>query len=413
MSGRVTSQGWRLFRIAGIPLYIHPSWLLVLPLATLAFLRPLGGHAPEALVTALLLFGSVLLHELGHSLAALRLGVPVRSITLFMLGGVATIEREPRTAFGSLQVAVAGPLVSLGLALLFGLSIHAISHLQPLLGLMAEELARLNLLLALFNLLPGLPLDGGQILQALVWQVSGSRERGVRVSGACGRLLAWMIMSFGLLLLFRGGSIDSLWLVLIGWFLLGASRSQLQLLTLQKALKDLRVRDAAGRRLRVLEPSASLRALSQLRLSSDNPRPDWVLLCDGGRWRGWVDDGALRQVPVQRWDHETLLSQARPLDSLPSIPEGAPLWQAVLALEDSPMARLLVVSPAGLPTGTLERPEISEAVLTRLALRLPVPLLEQARRQGTYPMGFSLASIARSIAALPEATELGSGSTRG
>ena len=137
-------------------------------------------------------------------------------------------------------------------------------------------------------------------------------------------------------------------------------------------------------------------------LSNDSPRPDWVLLCQGGRWKGFIDDQPLKQVPVQRWDVETLEQHQRPLSDLPSIAETAPLWRAVLALEESEHGRLLVLNPAGLPVGTLERPELSEAVMRRLSVRLPQPLLEQARRQGAYPLGLSLGPVAETVAALPE-----------
>ena len=263
-------------------------------------------------------------------------------------------------------------------------------------------LASLNAFLALFNLLPGLPLDGGQILKALVWRSSGSREKGVRIATRSGQVLAWLAIVFGIYAFLQTGSFGGLWLVLIGWFFLGSSRNQLQLLALQRALQHLQVRDAVSRRLRVLEPTASLRQLSQMRLSSDEPRPDWVLLCQGGRWKGFVDDGALKQVPVQRWDVETVAEHQRPLNDLPAIKETAPLWQAVLSLEEAPQARLLVLNPAGLPVGTLERPELSEAVMGRLSVRLPQSLLEQARRQGAYPLGLSLGPIAETVAALPE-----------
>ncbi len=402
MSNAPSGQGWRVFKLAGIPLYIHPSWLFVLLLTTVLFQRQLEGNVLLGLLTALLLFFSVVLHELGHSLMSQRVGVKVRSITLFMLGGVATMERDPATPVGALLVAAAGPAVSALLAIGLGLAVHPLGQLQPQLGQMVFFLASLNAFLALFNLLPGLPLDGGQILKALVWRSSGSREKGVRIATRSGQVLAWLAIVFGIYAFLQTGSFGGLWLVLIGWFFLGSSRNQLQLLALQRALQHLQVRDAVSRRLRVLEPTASLRQLSQMRLSSDEPRPDWVLLCQGGRWKGFVDDGALKQVPVQRWDVETVAEHQRPLNDLPAIKETAPLWQAVLSLEEAPQARLLVLNPAGLPVGTLERPELSEAVLGRLSVRLPQSLLEQARRQGAYPLGLSLGPIAETVAALPE-----------
>ena len=416
-------EGWTLFSIRGIPLRIHPTWFIILLLATAAFAEQyrtsLGGASPQALwliafLTALLLFVSVLLHEMGHSLVALSQGVQVRSITLFLLGGVASVERECSTALGALMVAAAGPAVSLILASLLLAGTHAAAHLSPLLGEMASQLGMLNLVLGLFNLLPGLPLDGGLIVKALVWQVTGSQRRGIEVANASGRLLSSLAVVFGALLLLRGAGMAGAWLMLLGWFGLGAARNQSQMLRLQRLLQQMQVREVSQRRFRVLESNASLRQLSRLRLqdgdtlskppsdgangaipTSANALPDWVLICERGRWQGVIDDAPLRDLPVQRWDGERVSDHMRPLESLPSISEAAPLWQAVIALEDQP--RLLVLSPAGLPCGTLERPEIGEAVLSRLGLKLPPPLLAQARRQNSYPLGLSLGPVARAM----------------
>ena len=417
-------EGWQLFTIRGIPLRIHPSWFIILLLATLAFAdqyrSSLGAAAsPQALwliafLTALLLFVSVLLHEMGHSLVALRQGVQVRSITLFLLGGVASVERECSTALGALAVAAAGPAVSLLLAgLLLGGS-HAAYHLSPLLGGMVTQLGTLNLVLGLFNLLPGLPLDGGLIVKALVWQVTGSQRRGVEVANTSGRLLSTAAVVLGAMLLLRGAGMGGAWLMLLGWFGLGAARTQSQLLRLQGLLQELRVKEVSQRRFRVLESDATLRQLSQMRLqdgdspspsaadpangavpSSVSALPDWMLVCERGRWQGVIDDTPLRDLPVQRWDSERVRDHMRPLNSLPAIAESAPLWQAVLQLEQQP--RLLVLSPAGLPCGTLEKPEVGEAVLSRLGLRLAPSLLAAARRQNSYPLGLSLAPVAQSM----------------
>lgn len=411
-------EGWQLLKIKGIPLRIHPSWFLILGLATMAFhqhyriqLASDGLQATAtpllwglALVTAVLLFLSVVLHELGHSLVALSQGVKVKSITLFMLGGVASVERECSTAIGSLLVAAAGPAVSLvlGLSLLAGS--HGAAHLAPWLGVMVTELGTLNLVLALFNLLPGLPLDGGLILKALVWQVSGSQRRGVEVANASGRLLAFAAIGLGAWLLLRGAGMGGAWLMLLGWFGLGAVRNQQQMLQLQTALTSLKVKDAARKRFRVLEANASLRQLSDLRRSEASPvgPADWLLVCDRGRWQGVVDDRTLRELPVQRWDSDRVADHLEPLSSLPGISAEAPLWQAVQELEERNCSRLLVLSPAGLPSGTLERPELGEAVLGRLGVKLPEPLLQAARRQGTYPLGLALPQVVRAMVASGE-----------
>jgi Zn-dependent protease len=408
-------EGWQLLSIRGIPLRIHPSWFIILLLATAAFQQqfaeqlrePLGATAlwGLGLATALLLFVSVLLHELGHSLVALAQGVKVRSITLFLLGGVASVERECSTPIGALLVAAAGPAVSLALGTALLAGTHPASHLAPWLGAMARELGTLNLVLGLFNLLPGLPLDGGLIVKALVWQASGSQRRGIEVANGCGRFLAYLAVGLGAVLVLNGRGAGGVWLMLLGWFGLGAARNQSQMLALQESLNELRVKDAAGRRFRVLEADGKLRELSRLRLADTEAagQGDWLLVTDRGRWRGVIDDQPLQQLPVQRWDTDRIGDHLQPLSSLPAIGEGAPLWQAVQQLEDSGSNRLLVLSPAGLPSGTIDRPDLGEAVLRKLGLKLPTALLEAARRHNTYPLGLALAPVVRSMVASGEA----------
>ena len=385
-------EGWQLMSIRGIPLRIHPSWFLILGLATVAFQqqysqRLSGAGSPAelwalGLLTALLLFVSVLLHELGHSLVALRQGVQVRSITLFLLGGVASVERECPTALGSLWVAAAGPLVSLILAVALLSAGHSASHASPLLGAMVNELGGLNL-----------------ILKALVWQVTGSQRKGIQVATASGRFLSLLAIGLGVVLLLRGASVGGLWLMLLGWFGLGAARNQTQLLALQSVLRQLKVKEAAQRRFRVLEADCSLRELSRLRLQEGQGPADWLLVTRQGRWLGFITDAPLQDLPVQRWDQESVGDHLQPLDALPQIHDDAPLWQAVLQLDSGDINRLLVIGPAGLPSGTLERPDLAERVLEKLGVRLPQAILEAARRQGVYPLGMGLAPVARSIEA--------------
>jgi len=392
-------DGWTVLTFRGVPLRIQPSWLFSLAIFTVLFQgRYAVQMSPEvsvpiswalALATALLLFASVLLHELGHAVMAVREGVKVLSITLFHLGGIARVERDCDTAMGSLRIAAAGPLVSLLLALALLQAAGPSSQISPVLPVLCTQIGLLNLMLGLFNLLPGLPLDGGLILKALVWKFSGSQQRGVQVASASGRALSTLMILLGGMLLLQGGGFNGLMLMLIGWFGLGANRSQSQMLMLQKVLKELRVGEAAGRRFRVLESDQTLRRLSQLRLQSDEHQrgADWVLVCRSGRWLGWVDDRPLRDQPVQHWDDQRIGDHLQPLDSLPSIADKAPLWEAVLALEASEGGRLLVMSPAGLPSGTIDRMDLGEAVLKGLGVRLPEPILEEARKRNSYPLG--------------------------
>ena len=180
------------------------------------------------------------------------------------------------------------------------------------------------------------------------------------------------------------------------------------MLVLHQVLRDLKVADAASRRFRVMESDQPLRRLSQLRLQDDEAKrgADWVLICRGPHWLGWVDDQPLRDLPVQQWDLQTVGDHLSPLESLPSVVESAPIWQAINVVEASDQGRALVLSPAGLPAGTVDRMDIAEAVLKRLGVRLPLPILDEARRHNRYPMGLvMLPQIVESMAATSEPSD--------
>jgi Zn-dependent protease len=354
----VVGEGWQLFKIVGIPLRIQPTWLFAVAIFTTLFqpryaatIEPVALSWGLALFTTLLLFTSVLLHELGHALMALREGVKVLSITLFHLGGIARVEKECPTAMGNLRIAAAGPLVSLTLALGMLLGASALAKQQPQLTVLLTQVGLLNLMLGLFNLLPGLPLDGGLILKSLVWQVSGSKKRGVAVASASGRLLSTLMIVMGGVLLWQGAGINGLMLMLIGWFGLGANRSETQMMFLQKILQDLKVEQAAGRAFRVLEADQPLTpnesdAFAEQRSDLGRRTGCWCVVRAAG-WGGF-DDRPLRDLPVQQWDQQKVEDHLKPLKELPSIACTAPLWQAVEALEASAEGRLLVLSAAGL-----------------------------------------------------------------
>ncbi len=392
-------------RIRGIPVRVHSSWFFILFLLTFASQQYieslLDGEVnflmswAIGLVSSLLLFGSVVLHELGHSFMALHEGIKVRSITLFLLGGVARIEKECSTAMSCLRVAIAGPLVNIFLACIFWCFYSLTPSSSFVLSKLLAQLGATNLLLALFNLLPGLPLDGGVILKAVVWHFTGSKRKGLKVANSSGRFLSLFALFLGVFTLFRGGGFGGLWLGMLGWFGLASSRSQNQIFLIQDILCKSSVGQAAGRNFRVLEADKTLRSISELssRRFDKQENPDWILLCKSGRWLGYINDEVLNEVPVQFWDKYLLSSYSKPLNELPSINVNDPLWLGVLTLEKEGKNRILVFNSAGLPSGTLDKVDIGNTVLNRLGIRLPKSFLEIARKNHAYPLGISLDEI--------------------
>ena len=245
----------RLGRIFGIPVGLDWSLLLIAGLLTLSLAgdqlpsefpgEPTAAYWIVGLVAAGFFFASVLAHELAHSLVARRHGVQVDGITLWMLGGVAKLGGESPTAGAEFRIASAGPATSVGLAALFGVSAFTVSALGApgLIGAALGWLALINGILAVFNLIPAAPLDGGRILSSVLWFRHGNRHRAAATAAQVGVVFGWLLVGLGGVAWFAGLGFGGLWTALIGWFLISAARAEGQVARSRLAFGDLRVRD--------------------------------------------------------------------------------------------------------------------------------------------------------------------------
>ena len=401
--------GWRVGSLFNIPLYIDNSWFLIVALITLSQgLSPdpdLAGVAAGSLgawaaglALALLLFASVLAHELGHSLVAISQGINVNSIKLFLFGGIASIESESKTPGQAFQVAAAGPAVSLVLFLLLTLVGNSVA-LPPTAQDIVISVARTNLILALFNLIPGLPLDGGQIFKAAVWKATNSRAKGVRWAAKSGQVVGFAGIAFGLWLFafVPGSGLAGLWPALIGLFVLRNAKNYSRMNDLQEGLSKLKVSDAAIRDFRVLDAHMSLRQFADEYLLLDQKVAPVFFASSDGRYRGLVTIDSLRQVERSEWEYRDLNSIAKPLLNIPNVRENAPLTDAIELLEDKNLERLTVLSPADSVAGTLDRGDVVRAVARQMNFKLPEALIQRIKEEGAYPAGFQIAAIAQSI----------------
>jgi Zn-dependent protease len=249
----MTRHNIPLGRIFGIPIGLDYSWFVIFALLTWMLATsyfPAEFKSWPALlywlvgaVTAIMLFVSVLLHELGHSVVALRYKVPVRSITLFLFGGVAQIGAAPPSAIAEFFIASAGPLVSLILAIFFYAVQPLVGGIEPLLGL-AKYLAYINFALVLFNLIPGYPLDGGRVFRAIVWAITGNMRRATLIAANVGRFFAFLFIFVGVWQMLSGNLTGGLWIAFIGWFLDTAASAQVQQVMVQGLLAGHRVSQA-------------------------------------------------------------------------------------------------------------------------------------------------------------------------
>ncbi len=262
-------SGLRIGKILGIPIYLHASWVIVFALITFSLAMQFAQEHPHwstvqhwsvGILTSFLFFGSVLFHELSHSVVAQHYKIRVVSITLFIFGGVARIEREPSKAIQEFNIAIAGPLASYFLYALFtGLSL--IFPYSETLGALAAWLAFINLRLALFNLIPGFPLDGGRIFRAIVWGSTQNYARATRIAGASGKLVAYgfiligawaafhpeFTLSFRSSTIFYGGFTSGIWTAFIGWFLLNAAQESVAQVAIRQALAGLSAADVMSK----------------------------------------------------------------------------------------------------------------------------------------------------------------------
>jgi Zn-dependent protease/CBS domain-containing protein len=400
--------GRRVGTLFGIPLLIDTSWFFVLVLFSTGYALAWQAEYPAwqsaiawttGISMSLLFFASVLLHELGHSLVAKLQGIQVKSITLFFFGGVATIEQEPKTPSKAFQVAIAGPAVSLALFLLLSLLVSQLPDIDSPLRVLASQLASVNLVLLIFNMLPGLPLDGGQVLKAAIWKLTGSQAKGTHWAAKAGKTLGGLAIALGVLN-FAGlseslglPSFNGLWLILIGWFIVQNASSYDRLTDVQEALLKIKAQDAMTREFRVVDADMRLRKFADDHLLGANASVYFA--ASDGRYRGLVEVDALQNVERSQWEVQTLSSIVQPLDQVPSVQESASLVEVIRLMETNQLPRLTVLSPAGAISGVIDRGDIVRALAQKMNLKISDAAIKQIKEEGSYPPGLQLGAIAQ------------------
>lgn len=367
-------ENFRVGTLFNIPIYINPSWFLVLALVTWSDAQWLVYQFPQlgtlawvlGLVTALLLFASVLAHELGHSLIARRQGVEVNSITLFIFGGLASLDKEATTPGESFRVAIAGPLVSFSL---FGLlnAIGYFSHISGPLAAMLALLASVNLALGVFNLIPGLPLDGGNVLKALVWKITGKPHSGVAFASRVGQFFGWVGIGLGLASLLGISNIGSVWTLLVGWFLLQNAGQSAQAANVQRLMSDLTAADAIIPNSPMVAATESLRELANNHIIGNPVQWQKYLVTDSeGKLIGEISITAMNKVPTNDWWNVRVESMLEST-TVGTVSEAMPLLEVVNQLDDD-TSELAVIGQDGRLLGLVEKASIIRRLQKRMAI---------------------------------------------
>ncbi|MEX2261494.1 MAG: site-2 protease family protein [Bryobacteraceae bacterium] len=371
----------RLGRIFGVEIGLHASWFLIALLITLSLAVYFRFNNPEwgtgliwglAALTAVLFFASLVAHELAHALVARSRNLPVRSITLFALGGVAQIEKEsgdPKTEF---WMGIAGPvtsaaigLVCLGLAQAAGWVPWTDARTPAMAALV--WLGIINIALAVFNMIPGFPLDGGRVLRALIWWKTGDADRSTLIAGRVGQFVAAVFIGLGLLGFFAGLGFGGFWIAIIGWFLMNAASATIRQLELVSNLRGVRAADVMASDCAIADPRSDLQTFVDESLLRTGRR--CFVIQENGHIEGIVTPNEVRQVDRSQWPRITLRQIMRPLDQLRTVRPETPLTEVMETMGREDINQLPVVSDRGL-VGVVTRGNVLQYIQTRAELHM-------------------------------------------
>ena len=377
---------FQLGRIAGIRIGIHWSWLIVFVLIVWSLASVVfpsqnpgfsdGEYVAIAVVAALLFFASLLLHELGHALQARRDGVEIEGINLWLFGGVAQFKGGFPSAGAEFRIAIAGPLVSLVLGVLFVL-VAGIAGLPSAVDGVLTWLGFTNLILLAFNLLPALPLDGGRVLRSALWYFRGDLQWATWVASAVGRGFGFLFIALGIFMLIVEGAFSGAWLAFVGWFLLQAATAEARYVATRQALDGLKVRDVMIREPVTVDADLSLGQFMD-DVASSRRYTTYPVLEDGSPI-GLLAFRSVASVPRDRWNERRVRDAMIPRHEMPMLAEDDAAIDALVELSESDLNRGLVVDNGRL-AGLLSITDLARALETRRPAR-PVT----ARTPGRAP----------------------------
>lgn len=371
----------KLGRIFGIAIGLHYSWIIIALLITLSLARHFREHNPDwgdtlswglAVITALFFFAAIVAHELSHAVVAKSRGLPVRSITLFALGGVAQIEKEAEDAQTEFWMGIIGPITSLVIgAICLGMA-YALGWTPPdfparPLPAMLMWLGYINIMLGVFNLVPGFPLDGGRVLRAIVWWLTGDAKRATLIAARTGQFIAFSMILLGVWRFFSGAGLGGLWIAFIGWFLLSASRESYAQVAITEGLRGVRVADVMSRDYPTVDARSNLQTLVDEHFLLTGRRSFFVT--ENGRVAGLVTPHEVREIERQRWPYTTVDEVMRPLDQLRIVAPDAPVSKALEMMGTEDLNQLPVVKNDNVE-GIISRSHIVQLLQTRAELHV-------------------------------------------
>jgi Zn-dependent protease len=342
---------FKLGRIFGIDVGVHWSWIFIFAIVTWSFATGvLDNFYPQwseaqrwgaGAFVALIFFLSILLHELSHSVLSNAKGLPVRSITLFVFGGVSNLTREPDTPGLEFWIAIVGPLTSLALGVLFTVVWLVVRPFSDGVAGISANLALINGSLAIFNMLPGFPLDGGRVFRSIVWRHNHDRLRATRTASTLGQWIAYTIMGIGVVYTFFGGIFAGVWFLLIGFFLRNASVASYEQLLIESTLSHISVRDMTRTDLHPVEPTMSVEEVVHERFLRSDARCFAVVAA--GQLAGLITLTDVRKVPRDQWPLTSVYRAMTPVDRLHTVTPDEDLAKVLRLMAEHDVNQLPVM----------------------------------------------------------------------
>ncbi len=413
--------GIRIGSIFGIPLYIDSSWFLVLGFLAVFLSAAYTKLSPSfslgyGAIMAMLFFLSIALTKIAQALMSKARGVEINAINIQFMGGATTVERESKDAFSVFSIAIAGPLVSLVLSLIGFTSAwliagdviftsnpktmealpDSIGNIRTIWTMIALNFARINLIFGVLSLIPALPFEGGHILKAAVWKITGDRFSGIRWAARSGQIFGIFLMILGGLISFS--NFGGLFLIFLGWFLFGNAGGYLYLNNLQQALLDLDAETAMTRDFRLVEADMSLREFADkfLIMEAKDANPIYIASSDG-RDRGIISAEPIRHINSNEWASQSLQSLIKPFDEIDTVDLKTKIFTIVNLLEQKELRYLIVRSPVGSVAGVIDRGDVIKALDSKLLWRIPMDYIKQIKVDGKFPSNFRLVEICEQL----------------
>lgn len=341
-------EGIPIGKAFGISLRLHYTWFIIFVLVTWSLAAnyfqlkwTLPTSILAGIVTSLLFFGSVLAHELMHSVVAQRAGIPVHSITLFIFGGVSQMSEEPKKPQDEFRMAFAGPLTSLALGAIFLAVWFWLASPFEFIKDIAFWLGWINIFLAGFNLIPGFPLDGGRVLRSILWWQSGDLRKATRIASNIGRGVGYLFIFGGIALIFSANWFNGLWLILIGWFLENAAAASYRQLVLHNILQGHKAIEVMTRDCPVVPPELSIEHLVSEQILTSARRCFPVV--QNNKVLGLITMHDIKAVPRDQWSIRTVRETMTPFDKLKSVTQDEDLANILRILTEENINQVLVV----------------------------------------------------------------------